>query len=178
MQRFAEAKNAALLLASISSLALLFGIVFGKDAPEFVKLYGAISFVAYPFAIFFAAQSFLPKSKPRQLKATEIGHPAGLVFYGDLVLHSPETYAEKLNESSFWGGLLDPIERDIVEQIIINARITNLKMNSFKAGMYAFVFALFTPALGIPLLLVHLEDQRRFNKGLELRRDIPANSEK
>ncbi|KCZ65919.1 hypothetical protein L53_01010 [Hyphomonas sp. L-53-1-40] len=165
VQKFAEAKNAALLAANLASLTIYLSILFADHVYSVFRVYAATSLFFFAVSIAFCVHSFLPKSRPNEVSADDNDGNGSLLFYEDLSGLSISKFSSILNESGSWSEGLSGLEKDYVEQIIINARITRRKMTLFKFGMYAFVLGFFSPIVGALFLLWNTISDHRFKNG-------------
>lgn len=139
--KFAEAKNAGLLVADI---AVLFGAfsLLAESTGRGPAIHLAIVLVigsATSSLVSFSPQVRVLSSKP--IRRTQ--KQASLIFYGDIAECEPRSYVEALHaESGTDPAEIAPIEIDYAQQIIMNSRIAMRKHRCFKVGLWLAVSAL------------------------------------
>lgn len=148
MQNFAEAKNAALMGSCLVAGTIASTVLLNASTPPELKLYAGSAVLFFMLAMAFAATSFLPKPKQRVLRASDDSNNYGVLYFGDIKHHDIASYKRKL-DTYFQGADAPALEAEMIEQIIVNAKITAEKMMLFKVGMYLFLSAVFTPLGGV-----------------------------
>ena len=148
-QRFAEAKNGALLAVSGASA---FGLIASFNDITAVLPGWRESFIAASaiFCLSFIASllSLLPKTDPAAILKSEHGNPSesdNLCFFGDLCRYTPKGLVKAINAKHGSTEVADDQsagELDIAEQIIVNSTITSAKFRSFRTGGWLVVMAI------------------------------------
>jgi len=136
--KFAEAKNATLLVASTGVFALLIQ-AYTKDQSAYEHSF--ILFLAALFLIcaIISAWTFLPQSRRGQQKSTlEFPHDS-LLYYKDVCEFTVEEYRGLIINIENEESEIVRIKNDFVEQIILNSRIIDRKMRYFTIGVYLFL---------------------------------------
>ena len=154
LNRFAEAKNAALLTFSsawiLASTTLLTGTALNDDW----RIGFAVALPLFVAAALIAVVSFLPKTHlPNFHKDPE--QARALLYFGDAASFAPAAYRERIREryyppdgESATRNYLD----DLSIQIAVNSQITARKLRFFNTGAYAVLLAFV--ALGVPAVRI------------------------
>lgn len=157
-QKFAEAKNAALLtIASAWVIAIINLISSGKSLPD--GLNTGIYF-ALPFSIcagILAMISFLPRTNlPRFLGGKQAGpHSPNLLYFGDIGALPVKTFERDISTRYLQAAsqnISDEYTHDLIVQISVNSQITMRKLQLFRSGMILIsvaAFILLIPVLGL-----------------------------
>lgn len=152
--KFAEAKNAGLLVLNSSSIFALLSVY--KDLYEIphhngIKL-AAIMFVLMSFcSIWYVIESITAKYDPQKIqeritKKREKLEREGLLainnvnltFYGDLAnLSRAELLSKLQNEYGLIISSKDKLEKDLADQVLINSNIALDKFELFNKGIVA-----------------------------------------
>lgn len=149
--KFAEAKNGALVVFNSTVLIASVQMVAERlpDHPA-GHLYLGSLWVFVGAGLVIALFSFLPSTAIPLLGAGERrAERDNLLFFGDIKKYAPADlmdairarYAFETPPDARW-------ERDVCEQIVINARITTWKYTCFRVAMWATLYGLLTPVLG------------------------------
>jgi hypothetical protein len=154
--KFAEAKNAALLIAAS---AVVLGVPSVAAQLQLCSSWTAI-YVTWLIALaalsaLVAAFSLLPRTRiPWLLPSTPPQLPGNVLFYGEIHKLDPDTYLNSLRSKLGLLGDPIPIERDYAEQIIVNSRITMEKYTLFSIALWTLLFGVLTPLVAAPLMLI------------------------
>lgn len=147
--KFAEAKNAALVAANGAALFGALGLLTGdKPLASWLHLYLIELAVCLLAGLVIAFISFLPEIQIPQARARTPRPGENLLFYGDIALHSPDTYLNALR--SLYGFQNDPavpIESHYAEQIVVNSRIAVRKYRRFNNALWMTLAGLVTAPL-------------------------------
>ena len=159
-QKYAEAKNAALLtIASAWVIAIINLISSGKRLPD--GLNTCVYFVL-PLSIcagILAMISFLPRTNlPKFLGGKQAGpHPKNLLCYGDISLLPLKTFEQDITARYCTVAQTDlsaDYIHDLIVQISVNSLITMRKLKFFRYGMILICLAalvMLIPVLGLAI---------------------------
>lgn len=146
--RFAESKNAALLVANS---AVIFGVlrVLKGSTPLrdglMLYLYFSLSLLVLSGALCFL--SFIPQLEiPWLASQRQTTDDDNLVFYAEIADYSPQDLLKALYRKS--NLELDdpaPLEEDYAAQIVVNSRIAVRKYRFFSAAIWLALIAIVTP---------------------------------
>lgn len=149
--KFAEAKNAALVVFNAAVLVAVVQLVFEHPPTHSaLKLYLASMSAFIGGGMLVALFSFLPKTSIPLLSAGERPNPRdNLIFFGAAKKYSTQDYLREVNArygmeqhtNARW-------EQDIAEQVVTNARIAVWKYTCFKIALWATICGLLTPIAG------------------------------
>ena len=144
--KFAESKNAALL---VSDSALIYAIMgFLKDNKAYTTLDVLITIYASIFLLFISSiiclVSFIPKIKIDWLAT--IRRPReddNLIFYGDIASYGSQEYLQSLCIGiNIDINKVDQIEKYYAQQIIANSRIALRKFQCFNVSIILTLLAM------------------------------------
>lgn len=156
--KFAETKNAALLTGN---LVVIFGVskieVFSSAPVCSWVWYYYLSIVVFcGLSALCCMLSIIPQIKMPWFRSKDKSNAIdNLVFFGTIADYSPESYAEKLQETL--GTKFNPIEMSFAGQIVINAKIARRKYKSFKVAAWLTLSAFLTPVVGGLLMVIREE---------------------
>ena len=155
--RFAEAKNAALVVANIGASFGALRLAATQNLYPTAYYYALIAGGTLLLATGIALASFIPQLKIpwlAQLRAARSRD--NVLFYGHIANYTPENYLKELYARR--GHKLEEInalERDYAEQMIINSRIALRKYGWFNIAVCLTIIALATLVFALILLLIH-----------------------
>ena len=149
---FSEKKNS--LLLSINSIFLTFLTIYlrfyvsSNQLKEF-RCALILFLVFLLISIFFALVSFFPKSKLSAFSTIRVGDDLeidtrNLVFYAHIATFSKQEYILALKNRYGDHFIESNLDKDIVEQILINSEIVDAKFTLFKRGFFFLVLELIT----------------------------------
>mgnify|MGYP007061004218 CR=1 FL=1 len=127
LQSYIEAKNAALITFIVAAFAVSYEL-FNVDFKKWWAIVFVISFIV---ALLVALWSFVPVTRLKKCKIQSNPY-----YFGDISKMSASEYIELVNNKSN-----DDLEKDLVNQIIINSSIVNRKINLFRFAI-RFMFIL------------------------------------
>lgn len=133
--KFAEKKNAALLVLNVS---IIWGISrFLKDKPPLetpMQFCLWVGLLAIAFSVFCCIFSFLPiLQKPFTNKESDTASSDNSLFFGDIAKYDVEGYLTLIRSCYEVGDFkFLKCHKDYAEQIIINSKITGLKYKVFN----------------------------------------------
>ena len=147
MEKFAEAKNTTMFVSAIGALLLCFQVSIKPETPELIKAVVMVSALFFFISVILALFSFFPLARYRGLRDENTDN-INTLYYGDLT---------KISVIQYKAACFDPEHQklkpevldDYSEQILIHARITSVKMTLYKFSVYAFLFGILTPILGL-----------------------------
>lgn len=138
---YAEAKNGALLGLNIAVICAIFAL----EGP--IQLWNATLIVILLVATVISMFSFCPNLKSandqqaanNRAQSSNGARAENLLFYGDIAkIESPGKYLKKLFDIYYDNldiGQASQIEKDYVEEIWINSRITVRKYHNFRLAL-------------------------------------------
>ena len=136
--KFAEAKNATLLVASTGVFALLIQ-AYTKDQSAYEHPITLVLALIFLTCALLSAWSFLPQSRRAQQNNTlEFPHDS-LLYYKDVADFTVSKYGNIVKDIPDNEEAITRLKDDFVEQIILNSRIINRKMKFFSLGIYLFL---------------------------------------
>lgn len=135
--KYAEAKHGGLI---ILNSGLVIGILssYGNIQSYISKLPTLFGLVCFGISVFLSILSQFPVTKNIFYLSNEVINP-NLYFFGNLSQMDEKSFISELSkiESSFQPGKMD---KDLINQILINSRITNNKLTIFKFASYLTAF--------------------------------------
>lgn len=134
--KFAESKNAALLVANSAFIFQLFRILADKkNINSFVYCYLTICILLAAISACICLFSFVPKIRiPSIFTGKYVQEEnVNLIFYGDIAKFTPKRYWEALRTQNIISEeyAQDKFFADIANQIVINSKIALTKYNFF-----------------------------------------------
>ncbi len=144
--KFAEAKHAGLIILNS-------GIIFGiltvykdyKDYFHWLIIYSTISLLG--FSMLLTLISFFPKMK-NKVKDKDKPENPNLYFFGHLSLLSEDELSKELL-TIYPEYKLDKIDKDIINQIIVNSNIASRKYKLFKCAIIFTILGLIVPLISL-----------------------------
>ena len=159
--RFAEGKNAALLVADGAAVFGIFQVHAGRDLHWAIDLYSVVAITLLVASAAICLVSFVPElriswsSSPKQTSPKD-----NLLFYGHIANYSPREYLESLcRQSNTSVESLGQIQEYYAEQIVVNSRIARAKYRCFNSAVFLTLSAILTPVL-VPIIY-KLRDQSK-----------------
>lgn len=165
--KFAEAKNAALIVFHLGSI---FGVATIITQNKCGTIPHPILYYLYSFIIlstvglFFALFSFLPQTRIEDVLGKKIEDffcsnnfavEENLLFYGYINSCDRDSYLSKLCESCEREiGQCSKLELDYVNQIVTNSRLTVRKYFYFRIALFFTIIAVISPIL-LPLIILY-----------------------
>lgn len=157
--KFAEGKNAALLVANSAFVFQLFRIlVDSKNMNKFVFFYLIFCVVLAAISACLCLFSFVPKTSiPSIFTGNYVQEEnANLTFYGHISRFTPRSYWEALRNRNIISEEYeqDKFLFDLASQIAINSKIANNKYIFFKIAFYLTIAAFIPPILTLIIVLI------------------------
>lgn len=153
--KYAEAKSATLVAGNGALIFGLAGVLKSYELPNLLEYYGCFSIILCIISMVLCLLSVVPSlSMPWESKPEGTVHSDNLLYFHDIAKYTPINYLGKLsnklelNEQQFTG-----YQKDLANQIIINAVIACRKYSYFKVAIWFTVTALISP-LGCLVLFV------------------------
>lgn len=159
--RFAETKNAALLVVNTAAVA---GVVQLLTTESSLNLWFAryLALVALGNCLsgVIALLSFLPiTSLSWFVKRGKLADSASVLFFGDSHKYGVRSYLVAVCRASGVELDMQPLHRMYAEQIINNSRIAWRKFSYFRAGVWMTISGVLTPVIAaILFFVVHTYD--------------------
>lgn len=145
--KFAESKNAALLVANLGiSFGVIRILISVKYINKFVFYYLVICISLIIFSAFICFVSFIPKiSLPSFSEDSLQPQSANLIFYSDIAKFTPENYFKALNFNKIISeeDIQDKFLEFIANQIVINSKIAYAKFIYFRLAIWLTIIAIF-----------------------------------
>lgn len=165
--KFAEAKNAGLIVFNLTSIFGAVAVITQKDPsvtiPRLISYYLYQLIILNGLGLLFALYSFYPQTQVESVLSKKIediifkkpGPNGSVVFYGHIRDYDPASYLAKLCESCRKKvEECSNLESDYASQIVINSRIAFRKYNCFKVALFCVMSAIITPVLSVLLALI------------------------
>lgn len=154
--KFAEAKNAGLLVFSGAAVAAILSLLGSSLNLSPYWRAGLLSSVVLLLVCSLTTlYSFLPKTKLDKILLARKGLPLetdNLYFYGDVCKYSREELADAIGRFYFPSLSTEKIRTrnhlDIAAQIVANSQIAMRKYNLFKIALWSAVLAIFATPVG------------------------------
>lgn len=142
--KFAEAKHAGLIVLN-SGLAIGILSSYSDVKPFIYKIPVVIGIIAFGISVFISIASQFPQTQNIFYNNKEVTN-ANAYFYGHLAFMDINQFTNVLQkaDNTFTANQLD---KDLMNQILINARITASKFTFFKGASYLTAFG--TGMIGI-----------------------------
>lgn len=151
--KFAEAKNATLLVASSGVFALLLQ-AYSKEQSIYEHPFTLLLAALFLVCALMSAWSFLPQSRRGQQKnSLEFPHDS-LLYYKDVTSFTVAQYSDVLINLQTDNSAIARVKEDFIEQIILNSRIINRKMRYFTIGIYLFLSGLIGILLSVAIKFI------------------------
>lgn len=134
--KFAEAKNAALIVLIISTLSFIVGI----ESIDFVIK--CILFLIFMMSLIISCLSFLPiYSFNNKVKRNPCFYNFNPFFYKSLSYLDLGDYEDYLSKS-FSNSLITDMDRMVMKEIIDNSKISVRKYNYFSVALVLYIVAI------------------------------------
>ncbi|MFH4856644.1 Pycsar system effector family protein [Vibrio diabolicus] len=156
--KYAEAKSATLIAGNA---ALIFGLsrtLKSYDVPQFIEYYGYAAMVFCLVSMILCLLSVVPSlSMPWESKSNGTQDCDNLLYFKDIAKYTPVSYLSKLasrlqiDENEFSG-----YQRDLANQIIINATIACRKYSYFQFAIWLTLTALISPVGSFVLYILRV----------------------
>lgn len=173
--RFAEEKNAALIVLNCGILLALISLI-GKDVeiPSFINnnifyyrltFFYLLNFVLFSaFGLMISLMSFLPQTKVIiNTKEEKIKESDNLIFYTHIAKYDADKYLSKLHDLLEIENESSKYELAYANQIITNSKIATSKYLHFQVALWFTISSIFTPIIGYILFLL-LDNTNKINK--------------
>lgn len=138
LQRFAEAKHAGLV---VLNSAIIIGVLSTFSNINIYEKYSVItSLCLLGISIFGSMIAQFPETSNIHITSQNINNP-NIYYFEHLSKISVEEFISQF-KISFPNFIADNSERDIINQVLVNARITSTKFFIFKYCVYASTFGI------------------------------------
>ena len=155
--KFAESKNAALLVANSAFIFPLLRLIVDNKTNRFLYLLFFICIVLAAISACICLFSFVPQiSIPSSFTGKYVQEEhANLIFYGHIAKFTPKRYWEALRTQNIISEeyAQDKFLADIANQIVINSRIAHNKYIVFRIAIWLTVAAIIPPILTLIIAL-------------------------
>ncbi|MDP9203126.1 MAG: DUF5706 domain-containing protein [Gemmatimonadota bacterium] len=155
--KFAETKNAALLVVNTTAVAGAIQLLSSATGPNlwFARYLDIFAFFNALSGVI-ALLSFLPiTSLSWFVKRGKSADSDSLLFFGDSQKYDVRSYLKGLySASGIEVGSFSPLHRMYAEQIINNSRIAWRKFSYFRAGTWATIAGVLTPVAAAILFYI------------------------
>ncbi|MCD4664071.1 MAG: DUF5706 domain-containing protein [Bacteroidales bacterium] len=155
--KFAEAKNAILVVANIAAIFGIIQIILGNHKfILLIKIY-LLQFILFAaLAAILALISFLPNIKSPSLIKKSRNSSLNLLYFGAIAKFNPDEFI-KLIHTSCGKNLSAPtmFEKYYAEQIIANSRITLNILQLFNWAMWSTISAFITPVFAFFIYCIY-----------------------
>lgn len=157
--KFAESKNAALLVANSAFIFQVFRILIDdENINKFVYFYLVICIVLAAISACLCLLSFVPKISIPSISTGEYVQEenANLIFYGHIAMFTPNKYWEALRTQNIISEeyAQDKFLAAIANQIVINSKIALTKYIFFRIALWLTVAAIIPPTLILIITLI------------------------
>ncbi|EPJ0794713.1 Pycsar system effector family protein [Vibrio vulnificus] len=156
--KYAEAKSATLIAGNAALIFGLSRILKSYDVPQFVEYSGYVAMALCLISMILCLLSVVPSlSMPWESKPSGAQDSDNLLYFKDIAKYTPVNYLGKLasrldlDEKEFSG-----YQRDLANQIIVNATIACRKYNYFQTAVWLTVSALISPVGSIILYILRV----------------------
>jgi hypothetical protein len=136
--RFAEAKHSGLLVIGIGLLFII-GRILRQPKSIIWRLLFIMPAILIGVSIFISLSSFSPTLKSAN-RATYTSATDNVYFFGSVAHMDTARFKSLIKEDSVYH--FNRVENQLIDQIIVNSRITTSKMNAFKKSLFFFKLAL------------------------------------
>ena len=146
--KFAEAKN-AVITAFDSTISLAIIGLITKDEKLFVIPYWylLLSLVLFLTGAVISLSSFLPKLNIVNNNKVDIAGDINLLFFFDIAKMNEKQYAQKIYDSYNLDRQFDRYDKDLINQVVSNSKITVEKFNLFSISIWLNLAVFLTPLI-------------------------------
>lgn len=150
--KFAEVKNQILLVAIMATPGVFSHFLPKTDLlpfrsyPLWLNIFSGLILLSYCISFFISFSSFFPKNKrdynkENRKQSSYEANPNLLFFQHISIYNSSDFY--KLLAAKYKIESPDGMEKDLIDQIHINAEIAEIKYRRFNLSFIVYVFAVF-----------------------------------
>lgn len=143
LQRFAEAKHGSLIAISIAIIGGLLNVMNKSQNDFSIRFFSMIAGCLFIASVFVSLRSFYPCTSNGEKVENVDCDAVNFYFYGHIKNFTKESYLremQKCYETSL--QLTSSYEaKDLANQVVVNARITQYKFDLFKTAVTIFCIA-------------------------------------
>ncbi|WP_027361114.1 Pycsar system effector family protein [Halodesulfovibrio aestuarii] len=143
LQRFAEAKHGSLIAISIAIIGGLLNVMNKAQGDISIRFFCITSAILFMVSVFVSLRSFYPCTGNGEKIENIDCDKVNLYFFGHIKKFTTESYLremQKCYDTSL--QLTSSYEaKDLANQVIVNARITQYKFDLFKTAVTLFCIA-------------------------------------